>query len=89
MSFRRTAIWATLLASIGAASCLATMGARERLVAKRAAFDLGCESTLLTVKQIGENAYSVLGCNQKASYVVECADRDGGECRAVLVSVSN
>jgi hypothetical protein len=89
MFLRTAAIFGTLLVSIGITSCLLTMGAKERLVAKSASYDLDCETSLLRIKQIGKDAYSVMGCNKKASYVVECRGADDENCKAVLRSVTN
>jgi len=89
MLFRTTAIMGMLLVSICIMSCIAFMGARKRLVAKSASFDLDCEPTLLTIKEIGKDAYSVMGCNKRASYVVQCRGADGEDCKAVLRSVTN
>jgi hypothetical protein len=89
MFSRTTTISGTLLVCIGTTSCLALMGAKEKLVMESAAFDLGCDPSLLTIRQIGKDAFRVLGCNKKASYVVECASADSGSCKAVLISVTN
>jgi hypothetical protein len=89
MPVRSTTILGALLLSFGITSCYLTLGAKEKLVMDRAPDDLGCEPTLLTIKETGKNTYSVMGCNKRAAYVLECRGADTESCVASLKSVTN
>jgi hypothetical protein len=71
--------------SLAIAGC-ATTGSKQEIVGNRAAFDLQCDAGKLSVTDLGNESYGVVGCGKRASYVVTCKTFYAKDCTAIANS---
>ncbi|MBU1410617.1 hypothetical protein KKC22_03775 [Myxococcota bacterium] len=74
-------VFATLLPA-----CAATTAQKKNLALKRATFDLNCPRDQMNIVDLSNDTYGVAGCNQRATYLVQCETGLIESCKAILNS---
>jgi hypothetical protein len=69
--------WAGAVCLVGVVAAVGCGGASVEQLRTRAAFDLQCPESSITLVHLDERTQGVTGCGQRATYVESCTMMDG------------